>query len=98
MKNRRFGLSVRAGGKTLKSKRSTLHGTYLRLIDSCITQRKAQGPCRTCNESKEEEEEDIQTDDWRRTHQESLRSRVGGEACVGGAAVERIRHKSDSQG
>ena len=31
--------------------------TYLRLIDSCITQLKAQGPSRTCNESKEEEEE-----------------------------------------
>jgi len=31
---------------------------YLRLIDSCITQLKAQGPARTCNESKEEEEED----------------------------------------
>jgi len=28
----------------------------LRLIDSCITQLNAQGPCRTCNESKEEEE------------------------------------------
>ena len=33
-------------------------GSYLRLIDSCITQLKAQGPSRTCNESKEEEEED----------------------------------------
>jgi len=31
--------------------------TYLRLIDSCINQLKAQGPSRTCNESKEEEEE-----------------------------------------
>ena len=31
-------------------------GLYLRLIDSCITQLKAQGPSRTCNESKEEEE------------------------------------------
>ena len=30
---------------------------YLRLIDSCITQLKAQGPSRTCNESKEEEED-----------------------------------------
>ena len=30
--------------------------SYLRLIDSCITQLKAQGPSRTCNESKEEEE------------------------------------------
>ena len=32
-------------------------GSYLRLVDSCITQLKAQGPSRTCNESKEEEEE-----------------------------------------
>ena len=31
-------------------------GSYLRLIDSCITQLKAQGPSKTCNESKEEEE------------------------------------------
>ena len=29
-------------------------GSYLRLIDSCITQLEAQGPSRTCNESKEE--------------------------------------------
>jgi len=28
-------------------------GSYSRLIDSCITQLKAQGPSRTCNESKE---------------------------------------------
>ena len=28
---------------------------YSRLTDSCITQLKAQGPSRTCNESKEEE-------------------------------------------
>ena len=32
-------------------------GSYLRLIDSCITQLKAQEPSRTCNESKEEERE-----------------------------------------
>jgi hypothetical protein len=32
-------------------------GSYLRLIDSCITQLEAQGPARTCNESEEEEEE-----------------------------------------
>jgi len=31
-------------------------GAYLRRIDSCITQLKARGPSRTCNESKEEEE------------------------------------------
>jgi len=30
-------------------------GSYLRLMDSCITQLKAQGPSRTCNESQEEE-------------------------------------------
>ena len=35
-------------------------GSYLRLIDSCITQLKAQGPSRTCNESKEEEAEEAQ--------------------------------------
>jgi len=33
-------------------------GSYLRLMDSCITQLKAQGPSRTCNESNEEEEEE----------------------------------------
>jgi len=37
--------------------RGTEAGSYLRLIDSCITQLKAQGPSRTCNECKEEEEE-----------------------------------------
>ena len=29
-------------------------GSFLRLIDSCVTQLKAQGLSRTCNESKEE--------------------------------------------
>jgi len=38
-------------------------GSYLRLIDVCITQLKAQGPSRTCNESKEEEEEAIGKED-----------------------------------
>ena len=32
-------------------------GACLRLIDSCITQLKAQGPSMTCDESKEEKEE-----------------------------------------
>ena len=32
-----------------------VQGSYLRRIDSCITQLKAQVPSRTCNESKEEE-------------------------------------------
>ena len=38
---------------------ATEAGSYLRLIDCCITQLKAQRPSRTCNESKEEEEEDL---------------------------------------
>ena len=33
-------------------------GSHLRLRDSWITQLKAQGPSRTCNESKAEEEEE----------------------------------------
>jgi len=37
----------------------TEEGSYLRLIDSCITQFKAHGPSRTCNESNKEEEERI---------------------------------------
>ena len=34
-------------------------GSYLRLRDSCITQPKAQGPSRTCNESEEPEEREV---------------------------------------
>ena len=34
-------------------------GSYLRLIDSWITQLKAQGPSRTSNESKEEEKSSV---------------------------------------
>ena len=32
-------------------------GSHLRLIESCTTQLEAQGPSRTCNESKEDEED-----------------------------------------
>ena len=35
---------------------------YLRLIDSCVTQLKAQGPSRTCNESKQEEEKELESE------------------------------------
>jgi len=45
----------RAKGVALRTE-VTEAGSYLRLIDSCITQLKAQRPSRTCNESKEEEE------------------------------------------
>ena len=40
-----------------------LIGSYLRLIDFCITQLKAQGPSRTCHESKEEKEENLVGED-----------------------------------
>jgi len=46
---------ARAGLDDLRSKA----GSHLRLTDSCITQLKAQGPSRTCNESEEDEEECI---------------------------------------
>ena len=36
---------------------ATVFSKSLRLVDSCSTQLKAQGPSRTCNESTEEEEE-----------------------------------------
>jgi len=36
---------------------SPVQGEGLRLLDSCITQLKDQGPSRTCNESKKEEED-----------------------------------------
>jgi len=38
-------------------------GSYLRLIDSCITQLKAQGPSWTCSESKDEKKRRINHDD-----------------------------------
>ena len=43
---------------TLDTRPAATCEDYLRLIDSCISDLKAQGPSRTCNESKEEEEED----------------------------------------
>jgi len=46
--------------------RPTEAGSFLRLIDSCITQLMAQGPFRTCNESKEEEEEPVSLPDTAR--------------------------------
>ena len=55
-------LSISGIGSCSKSVQlsiSTETGSYFRLIDSCITQHKAQGPSRTCNESKEEKEKRI---------------------------------------
>jgi len=45
--------------------------SYLSLVDSCITQLKAHGPSRTCNESNEEEEKKVppshQPSEWDQT-------------------------------
>ena len=38
----------------------TEESSYLRLTDSCITRLKADGPSRTCKESKEEDEDLVQ--------------------------------------
>ena len=45
--------STRLQGGTRQESTFLQVGSCLRLIDSCITQLKAQGPSRTCNESKE---------------------------------------------
>ena len=45
----------------------------MRLIDSCITQLMAQGPSRTCNESKEEDEEDSHLEATERSFQARVR-------------------------
>ena len=55
--NRGFGRGVRVGGRTSSVCSGSKAGSYLRLIDSCITQLKAQGPSRTCKKSKKEEED-----------------------------------------
>ena len=41
------------------TERDVMRCQTMQLIDSCITQLKAQGPSRTCNESKEEAEEEV---------------------------------------
>ena len=56
MKGRR-ACSARTWAEASRSER---YDSYLRLIDSCITQLKAQVPSRTCNESKEEEKKALQ--------------------------------------
>ena len=53
------GLVVRGRVSESHTIRVTEAGSYLRLIEICITQLKAQGPSRTCNESKEEEADTI---------------------------------------
>jgi len=53
-----------SGDRRRRRSCSSASGSYLRLIDSCITQLKAQGPSRTSNESEEEEEEGLGSGVW----------------------------------
>ena len=77
---------------------------YLRLTDSCFTQLKAQGPSRTCNESKEEEEEglieDVPGDEVSSLHvldggeyMTAERVSLGGPELVGRHRVDAQRHQ-----
>ena len=53
------------------SQKCAVAGSYLRRIDSFSTQVKAQGPSRTCNESKEEGPEYMRPSQSTRPEQES---------------------------
>jgi len=50
-------------------------GSYLRLIDSYITQLKAQGPSRTCNESNEEEAEEEEEEEEEEDKKDEIKGR-----------------------
>jgi len=54
------GAQWRTGPRRPHAPNGTEAGSYLRLIDNCITQLEAEGPSRTCNENKEEEERVLQ--------------------------------------
>ena len=45
--------ALRVEPQTLKGVVATEAGSYSRLTESCMNQRKAQGPARTCDKSKE---------------------------------------------
>jgi len=71
-------------------------GSYWRLINSCTTQLKAQGPSGTCNESKEEEEKHllVEVDDGDREPCLERDHGHGGPAdipCGGGLVYEAHR-------
>ena len=69
-------------------------GSHLRLIDSCITQLKAQGPSRTCNESKEEDEEGCRC--WCMSSVSSGFPRIWRGASDSGGRVSRLRVYTDN--
>ena len=71
-----------SGSKRCPNRRASRR-SYLRIIDSCITQLKAQEPSRTCNESKEEEEEASREGACRQGHGSVLRRETGSKKVVG---------------
>ena len=63
-RKREFKPPWREAGSDPPAQRGSEAGSNLRPIDSCITQLEAQGPYRTCNESKEEEAQRERERDW----------------------------------
>ena len=63
-------------------------GSYLRLIDFCITKLKAQGPSRTCNESKEDEKKHLRGEQGGERSEGAEESNVG----VGGPPARTIHY------
>jgi len=72
-------------------------GSYLRRIDSYITQPTAQGPSRTCNESKEEEEEKVRAGAARGafTHRGFAAHQASGHPHL---PTSRMRQKNTARG
>jgi len=79
-------------------------GSYLRPIDSCITQLKAQRPSGTCNESKEEEEDEEASGIQKNLNPREYRKRwtsIGAPGCISpaldlpGASRLCIQHLQD---
>ena len=73
-------------------------GSYLRLIHSCITQIKPQGPSRTCNESTEEEEKTcptVRTPPWNCRLMPKKRSTEDISSAEEGVVVDLV-HEQDS--
>ena len=62
-------------------------GSHLRIIDSCITQLKAQGPSTTCNESKEEEQQQEEDEEEEEEEEEASMSTRGSSTDPSGAEL-----------
>jgi len=73
-------------------------GSYVRLIDSCITQLKAQGISRTCNESKDEEDGEEEEEEDHRPVGVSVRNNRLRALIEGKRERERGRERERERG